>query len=76
MSRKIKVHSAIPRNRRMAEDDPRRMLAKLRRGMYTGSRLVRDVEVLASGDWRKILRRVKNKLLGRALARGAWKIWQ
>ena len=80
MSRKVSSNPAIPRNRRiakrMAKDDPRRALGKLRRGMYTASRLVRDLEVLASGDWRKILRRVKNKILGRVIARGAWKMWQ
>lgn len=53
-----------------------RTVGRVRRGMYQGSRIVRDLEVLASGDWRKILRRVKNKILGRVIARGAWKIWQ
>lgn len=42
--------------------------------LFRAARVVRDAEVLASGDPKKILRRGKNKLLGRLLAR--LKVWR
>ena len=46
------------------------------RTLYQTARLIRDVEVVASGDLKKILRRIKNKILGRVIAKGIWKMWQ
>jgi hypothetical protein len=42
--------------------------------MYRVARNTRDLEVLASGDPKKIMQRVKNKLIGRLL--GKLKIWR
>lgn len=47
------------------------------KGLYKFTRLARDVEVLSTMDGKKIIRRVKNKVVGRVLARiGFWKwLW-
>lgn len=37
--------------------------------LYRLARLLRDAEVLSSGDPRRIARRLRNKLLGRLLGR-------
>jgi hypothetical protein len=37
--------------------------------LYSNARVARDIEVLASGNPKKILRRGKNKLLGRVLSK-------
>jgi hypothetical protein len=42
--------------------------------MYRAARTSRDLEVLVSGDPKKIVRRAKNKLIGRLL--GKLKIWR
>lgn len=75
MSRKKKVSPAIPRNRRTTGVGWT-TVRKVRRALYTGTRLVRDIEVLASGDPAKIWRRLRNKLVGRALGRLTWRLWQ
>lgn len=50
----------------------------LRRNLYRSARILGDAEALASGDPRRIERRAKNKLLGRALGRtGFWRfLWR
>jgi hypothetical protein len=50
------------------------MAKKASRDMYKAARTARDIEVLASGDPKKIMRRAKNKLVGRLLSK--LKIWQ
>jgi hypothetical protein len=45
--------------------------------IYKAARIARDIEVLSSGDPKKIGRRVRNRIVGRLLARaGVWnKLW-
>jgi hypothetical protein len=49
-----------------------------RNPLYKWARLWNDVETLASGNPKRITRRVKNKLLGRALGRGGFwrRLWK
>jgi hypothetical protein len=43
--------------------------------MYAAARLANDVSTLASGDPRRLARRAKNKIVGRALGRaGLWRL--
>jgi len=43
--------------------------------MYAAARLANDVSTLASGDPRRIARRARNKIVGRALGRaGLWRV--
>jgi hypothetical protein len=46
--------------------------------MYAAARLANDISTLASGDPRRIARRAKNKIVGRALGRaGLWRmLWR
>jgi hypothetical protein len=42
--------------------------------MYRAARLANDVSTLASGSPHRVARRVKNKVVGRALGRGG--VWR
>jgi hypothetical protein len=43
--------------------------------MYAAARMANDISTLASGDPRRIARRAKNKIIGRALGRaGLWRL--
>ena len=43
--------------------------------MYRAARMANDISVLASGDPHRIMRRAKNKIIGRAMARaGIWRM--
>jgi hypothetical protein len=50
------------------------MTKKASNSLYKAARTMNDLETLASGDPKKILRRGKNKILGRLLAK--LKIWR
>jgi hypothetical protein len=47
---------------------------RLSRSLYRFARAANDIETIASGDPKRVARRVKNKTLGRALGRGG--IWR
>ena len=48
-------------------------MGKLVRGLYKLARLANDISKVASGDPKKIARRIKNKLVGRKIIRKVWK---
>jgi hypothetical protein len=50
----------------------------LRSNLYRSARIVGDVQAVASGNPKRITRRAKNKLVGRALGRsGLWRfLWR
>jgi hypothetical protein len=47
-------------------------VSKLRRQLYRSASLLGDVEAVASGDPRRVERRLVNKLIGRKLVRRVW----
>jgi hypothetical protein len=47
-------------------------MSKLTSSLYRLARLSRDAEVIASGKPKKMVRRAKNKLLGRKVFRKLW----
>jgi len=47
-------------------------MGKLVSDLYKMARLVNDISKVASGDPKKIIRRIKNKLIGRKLIRKIW----
>jgi hypothetical protein len=50
------------------------MSKKIAGGLYKTARTMNDIETIASGNPVKIMRRVKNKLIGRLLSK--LKIWR
>jgi hypothetical protein len=50
----------------------------LSRNLYRAARVARNVEVIESGDPRRVNRRIKNVMLGRLLGRaGVWRfLWK
>jgi len=47
-------------------------LRKVRGSLYRGARILGDVNALISGNPRKIVKRVANKLIGRKLVSRLW----
>jgi len=47
-------------------------MSKLVSGLYKLARVVNDISKVASGDPKKIIRRVKNKFIGRKLIKKIW----
>ena len=50
------------------------MVKRASSSLYKAARMSRDIEVLASGNPKQILRRGKNKILGRLLSK--LRIWR
>ena len=50
----------------------------LRRNLYRAARILGDMQAVVSGNPKRITRRAKNNLVGRALGRaGAWRfLWR
>jgi muconolactone delta-isomerase len=51
---------------------------RLSRRLFRAARVSADVEAIASGDPKRIARRAKNKIVGRAIGRaGVWRrLWR
>jgi len=47
-------------------------MAKLVSGLYRLARVANDLNKLVSGDPKKIIRRIKNKWIGKRLVRKIW----
>jgi hypothetical protein len=74
-ARSVADHGEL-RHRRLVPDalqgDP---LMSLRRNLYRSARILGDTQAVASGNPKRITRRAKNKLVGRAIGRsGFWRI--
>ena len=48
-------------------------MGKLVSGLYKLARIANDISKVASGDPKKIARRIKNKAIGRKIIRKVWK---
>jgi hypothetical protein len=66
-------HRRLVRN--AFQSDP---LMSLRGNLYRSARILGDVQAVASGNPKRVERRAKNKLIGRALGRsGVWRfLWR
>jgi len=53
-------------------------MSRFVRSLYRSARIANDIDTLASGNPKRISRRAKNKLVGRALGRsGFWRfLWR
>jgi hypothetical protein len=77
-ARSVADHGEL-RHRRLVpntlQGDP---LMSLRGNLYRSARILGDMQAVTSGDPKRIERRAKNKLIGRALGRsGFWRfIWR
>jgi len=49
-------------------------MGKLVSSLYKLARVANDISKVASGDPKKIARRVKNKVIGRKIIRKVWKL--
>lgn len=49
---------------------------KASRTLYHAARLSRDLAAISSGQPRRIARRARNRVVGRALARVLWRFWR
>ena len=77
-ARSVADHGEL-RQRRVVPDTLRRdPLMSLRGNLYRSARILGDIQAVASGNPKRIERRAKNKLIGRALGRsGVWRfLWR
>jgi hypothetical protein len=66
-------HSSLMRRRRCASHVLSDDMSRLVRSLYRSARIANDLETLGSGNPNRIMRRAKNKLVGRVLGRsGLW----
>jgi hypothetical protein len=70
--------SRLMRNRRCAPHVVPDDVSRLVRSLYRSARFANDLETLASGHPKRITRRARNKLVGRALGKsGLWRfLWR
>ena len=47
-------------------------MGKLVSGLYKLARIANDISKVASGDPKKVARRVKNKIIGRKIIKKVW----
>jgi len=70
--------SSLVWRRRCAPDLVADHMSRFVRSLYRSARIANDIDTLASGNPKRISRRAKNKLVGRALGRsGFWRfLWR
>jgi len=76
--RSVADHGEL-RNRRLVPNTfPSDPLMSLRSNLYRSARILGDMQAVTSGNPKRIERRAKNKLVGRALGRsGFWRfLWR
>jgi hypothetical protein len=76
--RSVADHGELRQHRLVRDTLHRDPLMSLRGNLYRSARILGDIQAVASGNPKRIERRAKNKLVGRALGRsGFWRfLWR